>query len=68
MGTREIVELALQLKAEERYLVAELLLNSLDRPDAEIDRTWVEEAEKRLHAYDAGRLHVTPIEDAFSPR
>ena len=32
MGTREIVELALQLKAEDRYLVAELLLNSLDRP------------------------------------
>ena len=68
MGTREIVELALQLKAEDRYLVAELLLNSLDRPDSEIDRTWAEEAEKRLRAYDAGRLHVTPIEDAFSPR
>ncbi|MFA7239263.1 MAG: addiction module protein [Sulfuricellaceae bacterium] len=65
MGTQEIVDLALRLKADERYKVAELILNSLDRSDPVIDRSWTDEAQRRLHAYDAGRMNVTPIEEVL---
>ena len=38
MGKREIIDMALQLKAEERYEVVEKIMQSLDKPDADIDR------------------------------
>jgi putative addiction module component (TIGR02574 family) len=65
MSTTEIVEQALQLKASERYALLELLHQSLDKPDPEIDRVWQEEALRRLKAYDEGRLQCVSMEEAF---
>ncbi len=65
MGTQEIVELALKLSPADRFEVAELVLQSLDRPDPEIDCVWIEEAERRLAAYRAGKVKGIPAEDIF---
>ncbi len=65
MSTAEIIEQALHLKASERYALLELLHQSLDKPDSEIDRVWQEEALRRLTAYDEGRLACVSMEDAF---
>jgi len=65
MGTQEIFELALKLPPADRFEVAELVLQSLDRPDPEIDRVWIEEAERRLAAYRAGKVKGIPAEDIF---
>ena len=65
MSTTEIVEQALQLKASERYALLDLLHQSLDKPDPEIDRVWQEEALRRLKAYDEGRLQCVSMEAAF---
>ena len=65
MGKQEIIELALQLKATERYEVVEKIMQSLDKPDPEIDRVWAEEALRRLAAYDEGRLELVSMEEAF---
>ena len=40
MGKTEIIDMALQLKAAERYEVVEKIMQSLDKPDPEIDRVW----------------------------
>ena len=50
MDSREILEQALRLKPEERFLVVEGLLKSLDEPDEKLDAIWAEEADKRLRA------------------
>jgi putative addiction module component (TIGR02574 family) len=55
----------LRLKPEERFLVVEGLLKSLDEPDQVLDAIWAEEAEKRLRAYREGRLKGIPMEDIF---
>jgi len=65
MGTREILEQALHLKPEDRFIVVEGLLRSLDQPDSELDAIWAEEAERRLKAYREGRLAGIPIEEVF---
>jgi putative addiction module component (TIGR02574 family) len=65
MSTDEIIEQALHLKASERYALLELLHQSLDKPDPEIDRVWQEEALRRLTAYDEGHLACVSMEDAF---
>ena len=68
MGTQEIIALALQLKASERFEVAETLFRSLDTPDPEIERIWGEEALRRLRLYDDGRLETVAVEDALRER
>ena len=48
MDSKEVLEQALHLKPEERFLLVESLLKSLDEPDKQLDEIWAEEAEKRL--------------------
>jgi putative addiction module component (TIGR02574 family) len=65
MGSKEVLEEALKLRAEERFIVIEGLIKSLDEPDATLDEIWAEEAEKRLHAYREGKLRGVPMEEVF---
>ena len=65
MSTKEILEQAPRLKPEERFMVVEGLLESLDEPDKKLDDIWAEEAAKRLKAYREGRLVGIPIEEVF---
>lgn len=65
MEGKQVLEKALKLNLQERFLVVEGLLRSLDEPDQELDAIWAEEAEKRLRAYRDGRLKGTPLEEIF---
>lgn len=65
MGRREIIELAMLLKPAERFVLAEELLPSLEEVEPEIDRLWIEEAERRLAAYRAGTAKGIPAENIF---
>ncbi|MDP1997000.1 MAG: addiction module protein [Gallionella sp.] len=65
MGKHEIIDMALQLKAAERYEVVEKIMQSLDKSDPEIDRVWAEEALHRAQACDAGRMKTLPFEEVF---
>ena len=68
MRSKEILEQAKDLKAEERFMIVEGLLKSLDEPDRKIDEIWAEEAAKRLNAYRNGRLEGVPMEEIFRDR
>ncbi len=65
MSSKEIIEQALKLKPEERFLVIEGLLKSLDEPDKKLDEIWAEEAKRRLKAYREGKMEGIPMEDIF---
>ncbi len=65
MSSKEILKKALNLKPEERFIVIEGLLKSLDEPSSDLDDIWAEEAEKRLKAYREGRLEGIPMEEVF---
>ncbi len=65
MISKEILEQALKLKPDERFMVVEGLIKSLDEPDISLDAIWAEEAEKRLKAYRAGNLEGIPMEEIF---
>ena len=68
MGKQEIINLALQLKAAERYEIAEQLMQSLDKRDSEIDSVWADEALHRAKACDAGRMKTVAFEDVFTSK
>ncbi|MGB4468811.1 MAG: addiction module protein [Azovibrio sp.] len=65
MGTQEIIEQALKLKATERFEIVEQILQSLDKPDQEIERIWADEAGRRLQIHDAGQVQGIPLDEAL---
>ncbi len=65
MSSKDILKQALKLKPDERFMVVEGLIKSLDAPDDSLDKIWADEAEKRLIAYRAGKLEGIPMEEIF---
>ncbi|MGZ8545816.1 MAG: addiction module protein [Sulfuricurvum sp.] len=65
MGALDILTEALQLKPQEKYLVIENLLLSLDCPDKEIEDLWIKESLARLEAYNKGTLKTLSYDDVF---
>ena len=56
----------MQLDLEDRARLAGRLLLSLeDLNDSEVERLWLEEAERRLVEYRQGKVKGVPAEDVF---
>ena len=51
MLTEEIKTRALELNVIDRIHLAEIILDSLDKTDEEIEKIWVAESENRYQAY-----------------
>lgn len=69
MGTAadKILEEALSLPADERAGLVERLIQSLNLPtQAEINRLWAEEAERRVSQIQAGMVELVPGEQVFA--
>ncbi|MFH1562615.1 MAG: addiction module protein [Nitrospirota bacterium] len=66
--SKTLVENALQLKPQEKFVIIESLLLSLDEPNKKIDEIWAIEAEKRLAAYRSGKLKGIPFEKVFGEK
>ncbi len=56
MLTEEIKTSALELNVIDRIHLAEIILDSLDKTDDQIEKVWVEESENRYQAYKEGRV------------
>ena len=65
MSTSDVIMQALKLKPSDRYLLLEILHQSLETPDLEIDHIWRGEALIRMKAYDEGKLTSVSMEEVF---
>ena len=65
MSANEIIQQAIDLKPQERYLVIESLVQSLNEPDKNIESLWIEESQKRLQEYNEGTLKTVSFEEVF---
>ncbi len=62
-----VFEEALSLPSDARASLVEKLLTSLNLPtQAEIDRLWAEEAERRLSQIDRGEVELVPGDEVFA--
>ncbi len=63
----KVFEEALSLPSDERVSLVEKLLTSLNLPiQAEIDRLWVEEAERRVSQIERGDVELIPGDEVFA--
>ncbi len=60
-----LLKKAIHLNAQERFLLIDGLIRTIDEPDKEIDTIWTEEAEKRLNAHREGKTAGIAYEDVF---
>ena len=65
-STKDIINQAMALPPEERAIVVEQLLLSLDSPDQALGDLWAEEAEARLDAYERGEIATVSVQEAMA--
>ncbi len=66
MSAKKIESEALNLDIQSRANLVGKLLLSLDEPSvSEVERLWLEEAERRLDEYRAGKVQAIPGDDVF---
>jgi len=65
MKTNELIEEISSLPVEDRILVADSVLRSLNPPEAEIDKKWAKEARKRLNELRSGKVEAITGEKVF---
>ena len=65
-GTKDIIREAATLPVEERAIVVDSLLRTLNPPNAEIDRAWVRIAQRRLADMRSGRVQPVPGDQVFA--
>jgi putative addiction module component (TIGR02574 family) len=62
----DLAKETMALDIEDRAMLAGKLLLSLDEPTpSELERLWLDEAERRLEGYRAGCVQGIPAEDVF---
>lgn len=62
----ELAKVTVALDIEDRALLAGKLLLSLDEPkSSEVERLWLDEAERRLEGYRAGHVQGILADEVF---
>ena len=64
-SSESLLKKALKLKPQDRFLLIDGLIRSLDEPDKGIDEIWSEEAERRLRAHREGKTQGVPFKSVF---
>ena len=65
MNNLQILKEALQLNPQDKFLIIDTLLKSLDKPDEELDFVWENESEKRLQSYKNNKTQTISFEEVF---
>jgi len=63
MKTKDLILEAISLPVEERAMVVNLLLKSLNPPESEIDKKWVFVAKRRLEELRSGKVEAVSGEE-----
>jgi len=65
-GTKEIIQEAIALPVEERVIVVDSILRTLNLPNPDIDKEWVAVAKRRLAELRSGRVRSVPGDRVFA--
>ncbi|WP_043479922.1 addiction module protein [Janthinobacterium sp. HH01] len=64
---KELAQRGMALSAEDRSRLVDLLLESLhESPTNEVEAAWAIEIERRLAAYDSGKIQSVAGDDVFA--
>jgi len=64
-GTKEIIREAAALPVEERAVIVDSLLRTLNQPETQVDAAWGKVAKRRLSELRSGRIQPVPGDQVF---
>ena len=65
MSTKKLIDEAESLPVEERALLVDSLLRTLNHPEVEIDAEWVAVAQRRVSEMRSGKVSPVPGHEVF---
>lgn len=65
MKTKELIAEAMPLPLEERIIIVDSLMKSLNPPESGIDEKWAEAARRRLEELRNGETKAVPGDEVF---
>lgn len=65
METKELKKQISVLPADQREEIAEYAFKTLNQPDAEIEKTWIKEVDRRAAEVDSGKVELIPGEQVM---
>lgn len=65
MKTKELIAEISDLPVEQRARIADLILQTLNAPDPDIDLAWIQEVEGRVEEYEKGKVELIPAQEVF---
>jgi putative addiction module component (TIGR02574 family) len=65
MSTNDLIKKAIALPMEERELLVDSLLRSLDQYDSILDKKWANVAQRRLLEMRSGKIKPVPGKEVF---
>ncbi len=65
MKTKDLIAEAVSLPVEERAMVVDSLLKSLNPPESQMDKRWAAVAKRRLEQLRSGEVKAVPGEEVF---
>ena len=68
MKTTDILNEAISLPVEERVILVDSLLKTLNSPSPNIDKLWAEIAQRRLQELRSGEVKAVPGDEVFKRR
>lgn len=66
MNTKTLISEAVSLPVEERALMVDSLLKSLNQPESEIDNKWAAVARRRVNELKSGQVKSIPGDEVFA--
>jgi putative addiction module component (TIGR02574 family) len=65
MKTKDLIAEAISLPVEERAMVVDSILKSLNPTESDIDKKWAAVAKQRLKELRSGEVEAIPGDDVF---
>ena len=66
MNTKTLISEAMSLPVEERAMIVDSLLRSLNQPESEIDNKWATVARRRIRELQLGEVKSIPGDEVFA--
>ena len=65
MSVNELINSLLELPVEERVIIADIVTQSINPSNYEIEQNWITEINRRLQALENGNSKTIPYQEFF---
>ncbi len=66
MDTKELITEIISLPVDDRVMIADTILKSLNPPNSEIDKKWIETAKRRASELYSGKIKAISGDEVFN--